>query len=124
MLLFSRSVVSSFLRPHGLQHARLPCPSLSPGVRHTQTQSVQLMMPSNHLILCHPLLLPPSIYPSISESESGSVVSDSLQPHGLYSHEILQARILEWVAVPFSRGSSQPTDGTQVLCISGIFFTR
>ena len=30
-------------------------------------------------------------------------------------HEILQARILEWVAVPFSRGASQPRDGTQVL---------
>ena len=29
-------------------------------------------------------------------------------------HEILQARILEWVAVPFSRGASQPRDGTQV----------
>ena len=31
-LLFSRSVMSSSLWPHGLQHARLPCPSLSPGV--------------------------------------------------------------------------------------------
>ena len=32
LLLFSHSVVSDSLRPHGLQHARLPCPSLSPGV--------------------------------------------------------------------------------------------
>ena len=31
-LLFSRSVVSSSLQPHGLKHTRLPCPSLSPGV--------------------------------------------------------------------------------------------
>ena len=38
-------------------------------------------------------------------------------------HEILQARILEWVAVPFSRGSSQPRDWTQVSCIAGRFFT-
>ena len=30
-------------------------------------------------------------------------------------HEILQARILEWVAIPFSKGASQPRDGTQVL---------
>ena len=37
------------------------------------------------------------------ESESCSVVYDSLRPQGL-----LQARILEWVAFPFSRGSSQP----------------
>ena len=38
-------------------------------------------------------------------------------------HGILQARILEWVAFPFSRGSSQPRDGTQVSCIAGRFFT-
>ena len=36
---------------------------------------------------------------------------------------ILQARILEWVAVPFSRRSSQPRDQTQVSCIAGGFFT-
>ena len=48
-------------------------------------------------------------------SESRSVVSNSLWPHGLYSpvHGILQARILEWVTIPFSRGSSQPRDQTQ-----------
>ena len=38
-------------------------------------------------------------------------------------HGILQARILEWVAVPFSRGSSQPRDQTQVSRIAGGFFT-
>ena len=47
-------------------------------------------------------------------------VSDSLWPHGLY---ILQARILEWVAFPFSRGSSQPRDRTQISCIAVGFFT-
>ena len=36
---------------------------------------------------------------------------------------ILQARILEWVAVPFSRGSSQPRSQTWVSCIAGRFFT-
>ena len=35
---------------------------------------------------------------------------------------ILRARILEWVASPFSRGSSQPRDITQVSCIAGRFF--
>ena len=39
-------------------------------------------------------------------------------------HEILQARILEWVAFPFSRGSSQPRDRTQVSRIAGGFFTN
>ena len=38
-------------------------------------------------------------------------------------HGILQARILEWVAFPFSRGSSQPRDRTQVSRIAGRFFT-
>ena len=38
-------------------------------------------------------------------------------------HGILQARILEWVAVPFSRGSSQPRDQTKVSCTAGKFFT-
>ena len=38
-------------------------------------------------------------------------------------HRILQARIVEWVAVPFSRGSSQPRDWTQVSHIVGRFFT-
>ena len=38
-------------------------------------------------------------------------------------HGILQARIMEWLAIPFSRGSSQPRDWTQVSCITGRFFT-
>ena len=38
-------------------------------------------------------------------------------------HGILQARILEWVAVLFSKGSSQSRDGTQVSHIAGEFFT-
>ena len=39
-------------------------------------------------------------------------------------HGILQARILEWVAFPFSKGSSQPRDQTQVSCIAGRFFSN
>ena len=38
-------------------------------------------------------------------------------------HGILQARILEWVAISFSRGSSQPGDQTRIYCIAGEFFT-
>ena len=60
----------------------------------------------------------------LSESESHSVVTDSLRSHGLYTvHGILQARILEWVAFPFSRGSPQPRDQTQISHIAGRFFT-
>ena len=44
-------------------------------------------------------------------------------PQGSSVHGILQARILEWVAMPFSRGSSQPRDGTRVSYIADRFFT-
>ena len=44
-------------------------------------------------------------------------------PPGSTVHGILQARILEWVALPSSRGSFQPRDQTQVFCIAGRFFT-
>ena len=43
-------------------------------------------------------------------------------PPGSSVHGILQARTLEWVAIPFSRGSSPPRDQTQVSCITGGFF--
>ena len=45
-------------------------------------------------------------------------------PLGFPIPGILQARILEWVAVPFSRGSSQPRDRTQVSHVAGKFFTN
>ena len=53
LLFFSHSVVSDSLPPHGLQHARLPCPSPSPGA--FPVMSIELVMPSNNLILCLPL---------------------------------------------------------------------
>ena len=44
-------------------------------------------------------------------------------PAGSSVHGILQARIPEWISIPFSRGSSWPRDGTQVSCIAGRLFT-
>ena len=44
-------------------------------------------------------------------------------PPGSSVHGISQARILEWVTIPFSRGSSGPRDRTRVSCIAGGFFT-
>ena len=59
---------------------------------------------------------------------SHSVVSDSCNPMdcnppGSSVHGILQTRTLEWVATPFSRGSSWPSNGNWVSCIAGRFFT-
>ena len=44
-------------------------------------------------------------------------------PPGSSVHGILQARILEWIVIPFSRGSSQPKDQTWVFCPAGGFLT-
>ena len=56
--------LSDSLRPHGLQHTRLPCPSLSPRVCPTSCPLNRWCHPTS-LILCRPLLLLPWILPSI-----------------------------------------------------------
>ena len=64
---FSHSFMSDSLQPHGLQHTRPPCPSPTPRVYSNSC-------PSSHLILCHPLPLPPSIFPSIRVFSNESVL--------------------------------------------------
>ena len=76
---FSHSVIFNSLQLHGLhglQYARLPCPSPTPRAL------LKLVMPSNHLILCHPLLLVPSVFPSIRvfSDESFLCISFSISP--------------------------------------------
>ena len=56
--------MSDSLRPHGLQHARLSCPSSTPRVNSNSCPLSRWCHPT-HLILCHFLLFPPSIFPSI-----------------------------------------------------------
>ena len=168
--------------------------------------SIESVMPSNYLILCHLILFPPSIFPSIRVFSNESVLhirwpkywsfSFSISPSNEYSglisfridwldllahiettiiqiiisnghnyklrlsrvsrgkgvlymmkvnvscsvmsnswrpmdcspsvfsiHEISQARILEWVAIPIYKESSWPKDQSQVSCIAGKFFT-
>ena len=63
--------MSNSLRPNGLQHARLPSSSPTPGACSNSCPSV---MPSNHLILCHSLLLLPSISPTIRVFPNASVL--------------------------------------------------
>ena len=64
--------MSASLRPHGLQHARLPCHGIRTFL--LKFMSIELVMPSNHLILCCPLLLLPSIFPIIQVFSSESVL--------------------------------------------------
>ena len=78
---FSRSVVSDSLRPHESRHAS--CLSITNSQSLTKLMSVELVMPSSHLILCRPLLLLPPITPSIIQD-----------PDVNSSHEV--AKILEF----------------------------
>ena len=61
---FSCSVMSHSLLPHGLQHTR-PSLSITNSQSLPKPMSIAMVMPSSHLILCRPLLLPASIFPSI-----------------------------------------------------------
>ena len=77
-LLFSHSVVSDSLQTYKLQHTRLPSASLSPRVFSNSCPlshpTIESLMSSNHLILCHPLLLLPSVFPSIRVFSNGSIL--------------------------------------------------
>ena len=82
----SHSVVSNSLQPHGLQHANFP-------VRHQLLELLKLMsiksvMPSSHLILCRPLLLLPSIFPSIRVFSNESVLPIRLPKYWSFSFSI------------------------------------
>ena len=100
MLLFSRSAVSDSMRLHGPQHARFSCPSLE----LVKLMSIELVMPPNHFVLCHPLLLLPSIFPRIRIffNESALCIrwpkyqsfSFSISPSNEYS-EVISFRI-DW----------------------------
>ena len=85
---FSRSVVSDSLWPHEPQHARPPCPSPTPWVHPNPC-------PSNHLILCHPLLLP-SIFPSIRVFSNESALRIRWPKYWSFSFNILPMNTQDW----------------------------
>ena len=86
------------------------CISLSHGHQHGKRQILERVWRKGN---------PPTL--SVKIAQSHPPLCD---PMDYIVHGILQARILEWVAVPFSRGSSQPRDWTQVSYIAGRFFTN
>ena len=88
------SVVSNSLRPHELQHARPPCPSPIPGVHPNPCPLAGDANGNANLIHCHPLLLLPSILPSISVFSNESVLCIRWQSIGaLASASILPMNI-------------------------------
>ena len=100
-----------------MQHARLPCPSVSPGVC---SNSCPLSRPSNHLILCHPLLLLPSIFSHIRVFSTESAIcirwpkywnfSFSISPPNEYSG-LFSFRI-DWFDLLAVQGNSQESSAT------------
>ena len=64
------------------------------------------------------------IVPYLNEVKASQSCPTFCDPMNYTVHGILQARIPQWVAFPFSRGSSQPRGRTQVSCIAGVFLTR
>ena len=100
------------MRPHRWQPTRLRRPWDSPG--------------KNTGVGCHFLLQCMKVKSESEVAQSCLTLCDPMD----YSlpncsvHRTLQARILEWVAISFSRGTSQPRDRIQVSCMASGFFTR
>ena len=134
---FSRSGVSNSLRPHESQHAMPPYPSPTPGVHSDSHPSSQWCHPaiSSSVVLFSscPQSLPASeSFPTYFKIQVASFIENAMLLQlcptlcdpmdcslpGSSVHGILQARILEWVAVPSSRGSYQPRNQTQVSYVS------
>ena len=84
---FSCSVMSNCFRPHGLQHARPPCPSPTSGTYSNSCPSSQWCHP-NHLILCRPLLLLLSIFPSIRDFSNKIVLCIRWPKHWSFNFNI------------------------------------
>ena len=109
-------VASNCLRPHELQHTSLLCPSLT-SLSFQKLMSIESVMPSNHLILCHPLLLLPSIFLSIRVFSNEPALhirwpkywSFSISPSNEYSG-LISFRIL--VGSPCSPRDSQESSPT------------
>ena len=104
--------MSNSLWPHGLQHARPPCPSATPR-DFLKLMSIESVMPSNHLILCYPLFFLPSIFPSIRVFSNKSVLciretmywnfSFSISPSNKYSGPI--SLRMDWLDLPAVHGT-------------------
>ena len=100
--------MSDSVRPHRRQPTRLPRPWDSPG--------------KNTGVGCHFLLQCMKVKGESEVAQLCLTLCNTMacSPPGSSDHGIHQARILEWVAMPSSRGSSRPRDQTCVSCISCI----
>ena len=101
--------MSNSLWSHGLQNARLPCPSPTPGA-YSNACPWSWWCKSNHLILCRPLLRPPSIFPSIRVFSNESVLFIKWPKYWSFSFSISSSD-------EFSRLSSFRIDWLDILAV-------
>ena len=87
------------------------------------TLKVNFSKPFKHIPSCHTDNLTVNLIEKWSKVKVAQSCPTLWDPMDYTVHGILQARILEWVAFPFSRGSSQPRDEAEVSCIAGGFYT-
>jgi len=110
----SHSVVFHSLRPHGLQHTRPPCPSPTPRVHPNPCllTSHMLVMPSNHLILCHPLPFSLSIFPSIRSFPMSQLFASGGQSIGVSaSTSVLPMNTQDWTPLGWTGWISLQSKG-------------
>ena len=123
---FSRSVVSYSLQPHKPGLAHQASLSITNSQSPPKPMSIELVMPSNHLILCHPLLLLTSIFPSIRVFSNESVLrirwpknwtfSFSISPLNEYSG-LISFRV-DWLALRTVQGASRVFSNTMFKSIN------
>ena len=97
------SRVCDSFRPHGLQHTRLPL-SITNSGSFLRLMSIESVMPSNHLILFHPLLLPPSIFPSNRLLSNESLLCIRWPKYWNFSFSISPSNEYSWLISFQSKG--------------------
>ena len=118
---FSRSVMSDSLWPHELQHCQVSL-SVTNSQSLPKLMSIGLVMPSNYLILCCPLILPPSIFPNIRVFSNESALRIRWPKYWSFSFSISPSNEhpgliffrMDWLDLPAVQGLSRVFSNTTV----------
>ena len=134
---FSCSAVSNSLRPHGLQHTRPPCPSPAPRVYSDSCPLSRWCHPTISSSNVRPLLLLPSIFPSISVFSNESVLHVKWPKYWSFGfsvspsneHPGLTSFRMDWVDLPAVRGTLKSllqhhSSKASILCCSALFIVQ
>ena len=119
---FSSVTQSCLTLCHPMDYTCQASPSISNSQRLLKLMSIELMMPSNHLILCHSLLLPPSIFPASGSFQMSQFFVSGGQSIGVSaSASVLSMNIQDWFPLGWtgwislqSRGLSRVFSNTTV----------